>query len=262
MSTGEVGAAGLALSLVLVAAALVLSRWQRLRLERDLVVSVARSIVQLLIVGAALQLVVDPGAWLGWSWLWVAGIVVFAAATVARRAPELPGVLPIALAANAVSTAVGMAVTFGLGIFPVDGRTIVPVAGMLVGNAMKSGVVAGRRLVDATAQGRAEIEARLALGLPSAEAARPVVRGTLRTAISPQIENTKALGFVFLPGAMTGLILAGVDPVQAVLTQGALVYLILGAVVTTTTVTTLLAQRRLFTADHRLLPLARTTADE
>jgi putative ABC transport system permease protein len=262
VSTGEVGVAGLALSMVLVVASLALSRRQHLRLERDLVVAVARSVIQLLIVGVALKLVVDPGAWLGWSWLWVVGIVVFAAATVARRAPELPGVFGIALAANAASAGVGMAVTFGLGIFEVSGRTIVPVAGMLVGNAMKSGVVAGRRLVDATAQQRAEIEARLALGLPADAAARPIVRATLRTAISPQIENTKALGFVFLPGAMTGLILAGVDPVQAVLTQGALMYLILGGVVVTTAVTTLLAQRRLFTADHRLVPLARSTADE
>ena len=145
-STSEVGAAGLALSLVLVAAAVALSRWQHLRLERDLVVSVVRSIVQLLIVGAALQLVVDPGAWLGWSWLWVAGIVVFAAAhggppraRAARRPADRPG-------GERGEHGGRMAVTFGFGIFPVDGRTIVPVAGMLVGNALKSGVVAGRRL--------------------------------------------------------------------------------------------------------------------
>ena len=59
----------------------------------------------------------------------------------------------------------------------------------------------------------------------------PLSRGVLRTAISPQIENTRALGIVFLPGAMTGLILAGVDPLDAVLVQLALMYLILGAVV-------------------------------
>lgn len=84
----------------------------------------------------------------------------------------------------------------------------------------------------------------------------------LRTAITPQIENTRALGIVFLPGAMTGLILAGVDPLDAVLVQLALMYLILGAVVVTATLTVLGARRRLFTADHRLVPLARATRDE
>ncbi|MGH2840768.1 MAG: ABC transporter permease, partial [Solirubrobacteraceae bacterium] len=67
---------------MLVAVALAISVRLRLRLERELVVSVVRGLVQLLIVGAALAIVIDPDTSLLWSWLWVAGIVVFAAATV------------------------------------------------------------------------------------------------------------------------------------------------------------------------------------
>jgi putative ABC transport system permease protein len=62
---------------------------------------------------------------------------------------------------------------------------------------------------------------------------------------------------VFLPGAMTGLILAGVDPFDAVLVQLALMYLILGAVVVTSTLTVLGTRRRVFTPDHRLIALRR-----
>lgn len=259
---GDVTPLGLAASLLLVAAAVALSLAQRLRLERDMVASVVRSLAQLLVVGAALKLVVDEDAPLVWSWVWVVAIVLFAAVTVRRRAPRLPGLLGIALAANAASAVVGLGLVFGLGVFPVEGRTVVPLAGMVVGNAFKSGVVAVQRLTEAIGDQREEVEARLALGLPGQEAVRPIVRGVLRTAITPQIENTKALGIVFLPGAMTGLILAGVDPLDAVLVQLALMYVILGGVVTTTTVTTLLAVRRLLTPDHRLLPLARETRDE
>ncbi len=258
---GDVGYAGLAASLILVAIALWLSWRLRLRLERDLVVSVVRGLVQLIIVGAALAIIIDPDTPLLWSWLWVAGIVVFAAATNRRRAPAIPGLFWIALVANAVTAVVGFAVAFGLGIFPVEGRTLVPIAGMLVGNAMKSGIVVAERLVDALTEGRPEVEARLALGQPSMQASRPIVRSVLRTALSPQIENTKALGIVFLPGAMTGLILAGVDPVDAVLVQLALMYLILGGVATTTVITALGSVRRLFTPDHRLVALARSTRD-
>ena len=75
---------------------------------------------------------------------------------------------------------------------------------------------------------RPEVEARLALGQPWQEASKPFVRSALRTALTSQIENTKAVGLVFLPGAMTGLILAGADPVDAVLVQAAIMYLILG----------------------------------
>lgn len=258
---GDVGPLGLAASLILVVIALAISLRLRLRIDREIVVSVLRGFVQLLIVGAALTIVIDPETPLLWSWLWVAGIVVFAAATVKRRAPAVPGLFWIALAANGATAVIGFAVTFGLQIFPVEGRTLVPIAGMLVGNAMKSAIVVAERLVEALADGRAEVEARLALGQPWRRASKPILRGTLRTALSPQIENTKALGIVFLPGAMTGLILAGVDPLDAVLVQLALMYLILGGVATTTAVTALGTVRRLFTSDHRLVPLARSTRD-
>ena len=258
---GDVNALGLAASLILVVIAIAISWRLRLRLERDLVVSCVRGFVQLMVVGAALAIVIKPSTPIVWSWLWVAGIVVFAAATVRRRAPAVPGLFWISLAANGVSAAIGLAVTFGLGIFPVEGRTLVPIAGMLVGNAMKSGIVVADRLVDALADGRAEVEARLALGQPWDAASRPIVRAALRVALSPQIENTKALGIVFLPGAMTGLILAGVDPVDAVFVQLAIMYLILGGVATTTAITALGTVRRLFTPDHRLIALPRATRD-
>jgi putative ABC transport system permease protein len=260
-SAGDVGFIGLAASLVLVAVAFAISLRLRLRLERDLVVSVGRGPVQLLIVGAALAIIIDPDTPLVWSWLWVAGIVVFAAATIRRRAPAVPGLFWIGLVANGVTAVVGFAVAFGLGIFPVRGTTLVPVAGMLIGNSMKSGIVVAERLVEALSEQRAEVEARLALGQPWVMASRPILRGVMRTALSPQIENTKALGIVFLPGAMTGLILAGVDPLDAVLVQLALMYLILGGVATTTAVTALGAVRRLFTSDHRLVALPRSRRD-
>ncbi len=258
---GDVGYLGLAISLVLVAVAVGFSLRLRLRLEREMLVSVTRGFLQLLVVGAALGLIIDPDTPLIWSWLWVAGIVVFAAATVRRRAPAVPGLFWIALVANAASAVVGFAVAFGLGIFPVEGRTLVPIAGILVGNAMKSAIVGAERLVDALSEQRAEVEARLALGQPSMKAARPIVRSVLRTALSPQIETTKGLGLVFLPGAMTGLILAGVDPADAVLVQLAIMYLILGGTATTSVITVLGSVRRLFTSDHRLVALPRSTRD-
>jgi putative ABC transport system permease protein len=153
-------------------------------------------------------------------------------------------------------------VLFGLGVFPLKAQALIPLAGMMVGNAMTATVLVGRRVFEELRDKRGEVEARLALGLPSNEAARPYVRAALRTALIPQIESTKAVGIVFLPGAMTGLILAGVDPLDAVRVQLALLYVILGAVTTTASVIALLGARRLFTADHRLVPLSRSTADE
>ncbi|MCZ7528054.1 MAG: iron export ABC transporter permease subunit FetB [Acidimicrobiia bacterium] len=254
---GDIGWGGLAASLVLVAVAVTLSLWRRLGLEGSMVWASARALVQLLLVGAALKLLLEPDVPLAWSWLWVVAMLLFAAETVRRRAREVRGLFPLALAAFGVAAVVSLGVLFGLGVFEVDTRTLIPLAGMMVGNSLSATVLVARRVHDELRDQRDEVEARLALGQPSVEAARPYVRRALRTALVPQIETTKAVGLVFLPGAMTGLILAGVEPLDAVRVQAAVMYLVLGSAATTTTVMALGVSRRLFTRDHRLVRLER-----
>lgn len=255
--TGDIGWTGLFTSLVLVAVAVGISLWRQLGLERSVVWSAARAMAQLLVVGALLGVLFDARHSLGWSWLWVLVMVVFAAETVRRRAREVPDMFVLALAAFAASAVVSLGVLFGLGVFPLQARALIPLAGMMVGNAMTATVLVGRRVFEELRDKRAEVEARLALGLAWRDASRPYVRSALRTALIPQIESTKAVGIVFLPGTMTGLILAGADPVKAVLVQAAVMYLVLGSVATTTTVVALGVTRRLFTRDHRLVPITR-----
>lgn len=254
---GQVGWVGLATSLILVAFAAGISLWRRLGLERQLLWAAARALVQLLLVGGALTLLFQPGRSLWWSWAWVAGMVAYAGDVARRRAPEVPRFAPLAVAAFAGAALVTLGVIFGLRVFPLQGRTLVPVAGMMIGNSMTAMVLVARRLVDELRDKRDEVEARLALGQPSRHAAAPYLRIALRSAISPQIETTKATGLVFLPGAMTGLILAGVPPLQAVLVQAVVMFLILGSVAATTVVVAMGIVRLVFTRDHRLLPLGR-----
>lgn len=258
ISQGDVGWWGLAASLLLIAVTLGISLWRRLGLERDVAIATVRALAQLLAVGYVLAVVIDPDQPTAYAWAWLMFMVVFAAWTVSRRAPEVPGVLPLALMALATSTGVTVAVIFGLGIFPAEARAIVPVGGMMVGNAMTSTVVAGRRIVQEFSEKRADVEARLALGQPWPQASRPSLRAALRTAMISQVETTKAVGLVFLPGAMTGLILAGVDPVEAVRVQAAIMFLILGAVAINVVVIGTGVTSRLFTDDHRLVRLARS----
>ncbi|HET6773830.1 MAG TPA: iron export ABC transporter permease subunit FetB [Acidimicrobiales bacterium] len=258
MADVAIGWAGLALSLILVAVAVGLSLWQGLRLEREMLWATARALVQLLAVGYVLVLLIDEDTPVAWAWAWVVVMLAVAALTVRRRAPEVPGITRLTVIATAASTALSLSVVFGLGVYPMVGRAVVPIAGMMIGNSIGSIVVASRRILAELADRRPEVEARLALGQPWQEASKPFVRSALRTALTSQIENTKAVGLVFLPGAMTGLILAGADPLDAVLVQAALMYLILGCVATNVVVIGLGLTRRLFTPDHRLVRLART----
>ena len=164
----------------------------------------------------------------------------------------------MSLTAYALATGASLAVVLGLGVFPTNGRTIVPIAGMIVGNSLSATVLVGRRIVAEFADKVLEIEARLALGLTNASAASPYLREAARTALVPQIETTKATGIVFLPGAMVGLILAGVDPIDAVRVQAAVMFLILGSVATTTSVVAVGLARRLITPDGRVVRLTRS----
>jgi UDP-glucose/iron transport system permease protein len=175
--------------------------------------------------------------------------------TVCYRGQPLDELDPLALASFSAAAVVTLGVLFGLHVFPLTGRTLVPIAGMMVGNSMTATVLAGRRLTDELRDKRHEVEARLALGQPSRQTAAPYVRAALRAALTPQIETTKATGLVFLPGAMTGLILVGTAPLQAVLVQAVVMFLVLAATATTTVVIALGLIRRLFTPDHRLVYL-------
>lgn len=256
MTGGQLSLTGLATAVLLVLVAAGISRWKRLGLEWAVLWSATRATAQLLAIGGLLVLLVQEGTPLWWSWLWVAGMVAYAGLVARRRAPEVPRIGRLAVVAFASAGLVTLGVLFGLGVLPAHGRTVVPLAGMMIGNSMTATVLVARRMVDDLRDKRDEVEARLALGLHSREAAAPIVRTALRAALTPQIETTKATGLVFLPGAMTGLILAGASPLEAVQIQAVVMFLVLGSAAVTTVVLALGISRQLFTADHRLRHVA------
>ena len=254
---GDIGTVGLAASGVLVLVAVAISLWRRLGLERSLLWASLRALVQLLLVGWVLQFVVDPDDPLIFSVIWLLAMIGFAAYTTSRRAADVPKVLPLSMIAYTASAVVVLGVLFGFGIYELEGRTLVPLAGMVVGNSLAATVLVSRQLLIAASEQRGLIEARLALGLTASESFQPQLRQALRTALVPQIESTKAVGIVFLPGAMVGLILAGVDPADAVKVQVSVMYLVLGSVATTTAVMSIGISRELFTPAQQLRRPAR-----
>ncbi len=255
----KVGWDALAISTILVFIAVALSWWRALGLGRSILWAGTRALVQLAAIGLLLQVILEPEVSIWWGWLWVAIMIFIAAFTIRWRTPAVPGIFGLSLAALIGTAALTLGVLFGLGVFALDLRSLISLSGLMIGNSMAVSVLVGRRLVDELSDKRDEIEARLALGASSAEAAQPYLRGSLRTALIPQIETTKIVGLIALPGAMTGLILAGVAPLDAVRVQTAVMYLVLGSVTTTATILALGIRRRLFSSDHRLLAPARTS---
>ena len=245
---------GLAASLVPVLVVAGISMVRRLGLERDLVVATARAIAQLLLAGWALTLLLDEGTSILWAWAWVVAMVPVAGDAARRREPRLRGLGLLTVGGTLLGLAISLTTVFALGILPLEARVLVPVSGMVVGNSLKVVVVAATRLVDGIRDRAGEVEAMLALGFTPDRAVRDVTSDALRLALRPQIEITRTAGMVFLPGALTGLILAGVDPLQAALIQVAILFLILGTAAVTALVVVLLGVRTFISEDQRLVP--------
>lgn len=254
---GPVELFGVAASGLLVLVAIGLSAWAGLGLERSLLAASVRAFLQLALLGLVLAAILAPGAPLLLSWLWVAVMIVFAAWTVGHRVRSVPHLGLLSAVAFGASAVVTLGILFEAGVFPLSSTTLVPLAGLMVGNSMTAAILVARRVTAEFQDKRLEIEARLSLGQPSAQAATPYLREALRTALIPQIETTKAVGIVFLPGMMVGLLLAGVTPLGAVQAQLVIMYLVLGSVAVTTSVIALGLRRLLFTSSHQLrLPSA------
>jgi putative ABC transport system permease protein len=255
--TADVNIVGTVVALLLVGVGVAISRQLHLGLERRMLVAAARLTVQLLLVGGVLTLVVGPDRPLVWSWLWLLVMTAYAADVLRRRVPEVPRMWSLALTSFGATLLVTVGVLFGLRVFPLESRAVVPVTGMIIGNSLVAAVLIARRVVEEFRDKRPEIDARLALGQPARLAARPYLATAARMALVPNLEMAKATGIVLLPGALVGLILSGVDPLDAVLVQAVVMYMMFGTVTTTAAMMGYGLVNRLFTDDHRLRWLER-----
>lgn len=246
VSMGEVAA-----SLALVAVALAVTFWRRTGMEADYAVAVARSFVQLIAIGYVIQAIFDEDSLVLVAALIVV-MVVFGAFTARRRAAAVPHAFTPLLVALSLAAIVTLGLVVGLGIFEPEARYLVPVGGMVIGNAMTASAVALNRLGDEIADEAPRIEATLALGATSTQAAAPTVRRSMRSAMIPLVDATKTTGLIFFPGTMVGMLLAGAEPVDAVRLQLVLLWTLFGAVALGALVATTLAYRGFFTAAHQL----------
>ncbi len=249
--------AQLFLSVVLVLVAGGVSALCRLGLLRSLLWGTIRCVVQLSLVGYAL----------GWIFsvdrielvaLIVALMAGVAAVTATRRTPhvtDFPAV--IAFAALTATTYLVTSIVCGLIIRAqpwYTARIAIPIAGMILGNAASGTALSIDRLYAEIRARRDEVEALLALGATPWEAVRDCVREAVRAGMTPTINSLMVVGLVSLPGMMTGQILGGVDPTEAVRYQIVVMLMITTAAAIGSMMLVGLCFRRLFTADDALKP--------
>jgi putative ABC transport system permease protein len=245
---------GVAASVALVVVAAGVAAREKLGITRELLIAATRAGLQLVAVGALLGwLFLHAG--LGGALGWVTAMVLVAGRVAGSRGRGIPRGTRAALIGVAVGTVTTLGTLLVLRVIVAEPRVVVPVGGMVVSSAMQAAGVVLRRLREQAETDRPAIEARLALGFSSRAAFGPHLRSALRTSLIPNIDTTKTVGLIALPGAMTGLILAGVPPLTAIRYQIVVMWMLLAATAVAALVTARLAERSLFDSAHRLRPL-------
>jgi putative ABC transport system permease protein len=240
-------------SLALVMVAIVASRALGLGVEGRIGWASVRAAVQLMAVGVLLATIVDAGIGGVLAWVWIAVMIGITVWTVRRRsAVRIPRLTLAAGVAVTGSVGTSLAVAFGLGIFEATPINLIVVAGITIGNALPSTVLAVDQVAKAADARRGEIEAMLSLGFDRSMVGRQLAPSAARSALIPQVERTKVVGLIALPGAMVGLLLAGADPIEAVTVQLLVMYLVLGTVALSVLAVVATSTRQAVTVDLRL----------
>ena len=247
--------ADLLIALGLMALVIIVSVLSRLGLHRDLLIGSARTLVQLIGVGYVLRFVfeLERASFV----LLVIALMLMAGAIEGRRRQSLriPGIYGIFFISVGVAAAVSLLFVIFL-VLRVDpwykAQYFIPLGGLVIGNAINGVALAVDRLSGDVKKRRAAIEAALALGASPRQALGDIIPSSVKAAMIPSVNALMLVGLVQLPGVMTGQIIAGINPLDAVKYQVVVMYMWVTAVALASIVAALLSYRQFFTGRAQL----------
>ncbi|MDO6448699.1 iron export ABC transporter permease subunit FetB [Oceanobacillus profundus] len=242
----------LALALIFVLIPILLSKTLNLGLEKDTIVAVIRSTIQLLAVGFVLQFVFDSESMI--FIILMIMLMIFAATHNARK----KGVTIKGITWKLVSTYVFIevltqSILLGFHIIPPTAQYIIPISGMMIGNSMVLSILFLNRFTAEIDTHQDKAELILSLGGTPKQAIHKQLITSIQASTIPTIESQKTIGLVQLPGMMSGQIIAGADPIQAVQFQLLILFLVLTSAVVTSAMLGFLSYPSLFNNRMQLL---------
>jgi len=242
----------LLLSFSLVILAMLVSKKEKLLLEKDLLVGSIRAVVQLVAVGYILKFIfARNNFWFTTALLLV--MVLNAAYIAGKRGEGIKNSHLISFGAIVMGLIVTLGALIAFRAIAYKPSQAIPVSGMIVGNAMVAVGLVFRSLKQTFRDRREEVEVKLSLGAPPREAAFSLIRESIKTAMLPTVDQMKTLGIVQLPGMMTGLILAGANPLMAIKYQIMVAFMLAGAVTVAAYVASYFAYRGFFNEDFQIV---------
>lgn len=224
LSIGELALASL---LILISAAV--SLWLKLGLTRRILISAIRAVVQLSIVGLLLKWIFAAN-----QWYWVVLIIIVMTVMAGFSARSRGSYVYRGLTRDALSSVwCASWLTTAVGLYAVlhiepwySPQYVIPILGMVLGNCLTAVALCLDRLTQDLRQQQAQVEVMLSMGATGWEAYRDTARAAVVAGMLPTINQLSVVGLVSLPGMITGQILAGASPDQAIRFQLLTMFLI------------------------------------
>lgn len=242
----------LSIALIFVILPIILSKRLNLGLEKDTIIAVFRSIVQLLIVGYILKFVFDSE---NMTYILLMVTIMIAAATqnARKKGASIKGITWKVIATLVVIEVLTQSILLGFNITPPTAQYIIPISGMVIGNSMVLAILFLNRFTSEVETHLDETELILSLGGTPKQAIHTQLITAIKASMIPTIESQKTIGLVQLPGMMSGQIIAGADPMQAVQFQLLILFLLLTTASVTSAMLGYLSYPSLFNQRMQLL---------
>ncbi|UXR86152.1 ABC transporter permease [Staphylococcus felis] len=234
---------------------ILISFKERLHIAKDLMIAAVRAVIQLVIIGYLLEFVFRlEEVWI--VLILIVVIMINAALNTRRRAsPVMNHVFLISFAGIATGAVLSLGGVLLTGAISFKPNEIIPIAGMVGSNGMIAINLSYQNLNRIFTKETDSIESKLSLGAPPSLAAKDAIRESIKVAIVPTIDSVKTYGLVSIPGMMTGLIIAGVPPLQAIKFQLMVVFIHTTATIISALVATYLSYKQFFNQRHQLIQI-------
>ncbi|HDJ2152742.1 TPA: iron export ABC transporter permease subunit FetB [Staphylococcus aureus] len=243
----------LGLTALLLVIPIIISYKEGLHIIKDLIVATLRAVVQLIILGFLLHYIFKIND----KWLLVLCVFVIIVNaswnTISRSSPVMHHVFLISFVAIFVGTALPLVGTIATGAIQFTANEVIPIGGMLANNGLIAINLAYQNLDRAFVQDGTNIESKLSLAATTKLASKGAIRESIRLAIVPTIDSVKTYGLVSIPCMMTGLIIGGVPPLQAIKFQLLVVFIHTTATIMSALIATYLSYGQFFNARHQLV---------
>ncbi len=214
----EVSNFGMFMVYVLLIPALLVIYFYRIGMVKDTIFAIIRMSIQLVLIGIYLKYLFEwNNAWL--NFLWISFMVAVASWTAVRGSSlAVKKIFPIAFCSLFIMFSLVLLFFIYLisGKNPADATITIPIAGMLLGNTLRGNIIALDRFYNRLYNNEQEYLLRLLWGASKREAIAPFWREALRASIAPQVATMATMGIVSLPGMMTGQLLGGASPIDAI----------------------------------------------